>query len=381
MAAETPRTCSIIVAATPSGGIGKDGKLPWELPSDMAYFKRITTEVAPLPAAAAAVGGGGGGGGGSPPPPLPAHPRVNAVIMGRRTWSSIPAKFRPLRGRLNVVLSRGEEAAVRAAEGLPAEALVAPSLGAALALLASPPHAAAVATVFVIGGAAAFAEALAGAPGVVCDAVYLTRVLADVPCDVAIPAVDDGVYALDELAPRREENGMPFQFAVYRHRALHGLARCPRPFPAAPAGAEHEELQYLRAIRDILGSGVVRGDRTGVGTISKFGLTSRWSLRGNVFPLLTTKRVFWRGVAEELLWFIAGSTSAKLLQDKGVKIWDGNGSREFLDKSGLAHREVGDLGPVYGFQWRHFGAAYKTMHDDYACVLVVGVLFFRAPCR
>jgi len=343
------RTCSLIVAATPSGGIGKDGKLPWDLPADMAYFKRITTEVP---------GGGGGG--------VPA--RCNAVIMGRRTWSSIPEKFRPLRGRLNVVLSRGEEAAVRASAALPPEVLVAPSLAAALALLSAPPHAASVAAAFVIGGAAAFAEALAGAPGVVCDTVFLTRVLADVPCDVAIPPVDDAAYALDELAPRQEQNGVPFQFAVYRHRALHGLARCARPFPAAPARREHEELQYLRAIRDILGSGVVRGDRTGVGTISKFGVSSRWSLRDNVFPLLTTKRVFWRGVAEELLWFIAGGTSAKLLQDKGVRIWDGNGSREFLDKSGLAHREEGDLGPVYGFQWRHFGAQYKTMHDDYACV-------------
>ena len=81
---------------------------------------------------------------------------------------------------------------------------------------------------------------------------------------------------------------------------------------------------------------------------------------------MTTKRVFWRGVAEELLWFIAGSTNAKLLQDKKIHIWDGNASREFLDKSGLSHREVGDLGPVYGFQWRHFGAEYKDMHTDYS---------------
>jgi dihydrofolate reductase/thymidylate synthase len=83
------------------------------------------------------------------------------------------------------------------------------------------------------------------------------------------------------------------------------------------------------------------------------------------FPLLTTKRVFWRGVLEELLWFVAGDTNAKHLTDKGVKIWDANGSREFLDKRGLSHREEGDLGPVYGFQWRHFGAKYVDMHTDY----------------
>jgi len=106
------------------------------------------------------------------------------------------------------------------------------------------------------------------------------------------------------------------------------------------------------------------GDRTGVGTRSMFGKMMRFSLQ-KTFPLLTTKRVFWRGVAEELLWFVGGDTNAKHLSDKGIKIWDGNGSREFLDKRGLSHREEGDLGPVYGFQWRHFGAKYVDMHTDY----------------
>lgn len=82
------------------------------------------------------------------------------------------------------------------------------------------------------------------------------------------------------------------------------------------------------------------------------------------------------GVAEELLWFIAGCTSAKVLQDKGVHIWDGNSSREYLDSIGLPQREVGDLGPVYGFQWRHFGAEYKDMHTDYT-----GQVRQRTPCR
>ncbi|MEE6464320.1 hypothetical protein FKM82_006231 [Ascaphus truei] len=88
--------------------------------------------------------------------------------------------------------------------------------------------------------------------------------------------------------------------------------------------------------------------------------------RPDQFPLLTTKRVFWKGVLEELLWFIKGSTNAKELSEKGVKIWDANGSREFLDKQGFTAREEGDLGPVYGYQWRHFGAEYKDMHTDYS---------------
>ena len=83
------------------------------------------------------------------------------------------------------------------------------------------------------------------------------------------------------------------------------------------------------------------------------------------FPMLTTKDVFWRGVAEELRWFVKGDTNAKHLSDAKIKIWDGNASREFLDGIGLTQREEWDLGPVYGFQWRHFGAQYKTMHDNY----------------
>lgn len=85
----------------------------------------------------------------------------------------------------------------------------------------------------------------------------------------------------------------------------------------------------------------------------------------DTIPILTTKRVFWRGVVEELLWFIKGSTNAKELSAKGVGIWDANASRSFLDSLGFTDRDEGDLGPVYGFQWRHFGAKYETMHSDY----------------
>lgn len=126
----------------------------------------------------------------------------------------------------------------------------------------------------------------------------------------------------------------------------------------------HEERQYLDLVRDVIENGVARPDRTGTGTLSKFGASMRFDLRTR-FPLLTTKRVFWRGVAEELLWFVSGATDARKLKDKGIRIWDGNGSREFLDSVGLAGREEMDLGPIYGFQWRHFGAKYGTMHDDY----------------
>jgi thymidylate synthase len=136
--------------------------------------------------------------------------------------------------------------------------------------------------------------------------------------------------------------------------------------PALPLALKprHEEHQYLDLIRKAIECGAVKTDRTGTGTRALFGHSMRFDLHES-FPLLTTKRTFWRGVAEELLWFISGSTNARLLAEKGIHIWDGNGSREFLDGRGLHDREEMDLGPVYGFQWRHFGAKYVDMHTDY----------------
>ena len=132
------------------------------------------------------------------------------------------------------------------------------------------------------------------------------------------------------------------------------------------AEREHDEHQYLNLIRTVLATGETRPDRTGTGTISVFAPPSlRFSLKDSTLPLLTTKRTFLRGIVEELLWFVRGETDSKILSNKGVKIWDGNGSKEFLEKRGLGHRREGDLGPVYGFQWRHFGAEYKTCDTDY----------------
>ncbi|KAL9871877.1 thymidylate synthase-like [Glossina fuscipes] len=125
-----------------------------------------------------------------------------------------------------------------------------------------------------------------------------------------------------------------------------------------------DEQQYLNLVQKILTTGVERTDRTGVGTLSIFGAQMRFNLRAS-FPLLTTKKVFWRAVCEELLWFISGSTDAKVLQNKNIHIWNGNASREFLDRCGFSDREEGDLGPIYGFQWRHFGAQYRTCRDSY----------------
>ncbi|KAK4032365.1 thymidylate synthase/dCMP hydroxymethylase domain-containing protein [Parachaetomium inaequale] len=143
----------------------------------------------------------------------------------------------------------------------------------------------------------------------------------------------------------------------------------PAAAPTTSSEPRHEEYQYLDLVREILDQGELRRDRTGTGTYSIFAPRPlKFSLNragAPILPLLTTKRVFTKAVIAELLWFISGDTSAHTLSAQGVKIWDGNGSRAFLDNLGLTDREVGDLGPVYGFQWRHFGAEYVDAKTDY----------------
>lgn len=124
------------------------------------------------------------------------------------------------------------------------------------------------------------------------------------------------------------------------------------------------ESQYINLIKHILQHGISKDDRTGIGTLSIFSYNMTFNLRES-FPLLTTKKVYWKGVVEELLWFISGSTNSNILKEKGVKIWEGNSSREFLDSRGLSHYDQGDIGAGYGFQWRHFGAKYTNMYDSY----------------
>jgi thymidylate synthase len=116
--------------------------------------------------------------------------------------------------------------------------------------------------------------------------------------------------------------------------------------------------QYHDLLRHILDSGTRHEDRTGVGTISTFGYQTRFDLSEG-FPIVTTKRVPFRWVAEELFWFLSGSTDENDLRARGVDIWEEWATAEQTARFG---RPEGDLGPVYGYLWRSFGGDYPQMN-------------------
>ena len=127
----------------------------------------------------------------------------------------------------------------------------------------------------------------------------------------------------------------------------------------------HDENQYLNLIDDILIYGTDETGRNGIAR-TVFGSAMQFSLKNDILPLLTTKKVAYKTCLKELLWFIKGSTNNKELKSQNVKIWNDNASREFLDSRGLYENEEDDLGPVYGHQWRHFNAEYSNCKADYS---------------
>ena len=126
----------------------------------------------------------------------------------------------------------------------------------------------------------------------------------------------------------------------------------------------HEENQYINLIDDILNENTEFVGRNG-NTKAIFGSAMHFSLEENSVPFLTSKKLAWKTCLKELLWFISGNTSNKTLKGQNVHIWDANGSRDFLDSRNLVNREEDDLGPIYGFQWRHFNAEYDNANTNY----------------
>ena len=384
---------SFIVAMTSKGGIGKNNDLPWYLPKDFKHFTDISTNTnekdliensftsfVPTTINNKLFNG--------KVKENEIKNKINACIMGRKTYDSIPKKFKPLKNRINIVLTSSKvpsepdknlfyfnslEEIINFCESLRETNEFNINLNEA----------------FVIGGSNVFNNFCKDYSDRV-KAIYLTLLHTDIECDCfwEIPETfetitvsktetqviknkkTEEVYEVNKIESINEDQKLN-ESIIYDFRVLVNKNLLQKfnikdliIYNALTSHSNHEEFQYLNIIHDIITTGNEKSDRTGVGTISKFGITMRYDC-STTFPLLTTKDTYWKGIVEELLWFIKGSTNVKPLQDKKVRIWDGNSTRKYLDSIGLTDREEGDLGPVYGFQWRHSGAEYKTMHEDY----------------
>ncbi len=123
----------------------------------------------------------------------------------------------------------------------------------------------------------------------------------------------------------------------------------------------YNEEGYLSLLKDTLTNGEKKYSRNG-NVYSQFATSITFDISKS-FPLLTTKKMYSKGIICELLWFLQGKTDAKELQENGVHIWDLNSSRDFLDSIGLNHYNEGELGPIYGWQWRHFNKPYPFAND------------------
>ena len=286
--------------------IGSKGVIPWYIPEDLRFFRNTTLQ------------------GGS----------RNICIMGRKTYESLGASTLPQRTIYVVSSSLKVEKDVTEDQvqvfPTPRDALLR-----AMTVQKS-------VKIFICGGENIYRELVP-----YCSKVYLTEVYrpGDGLGDAFFPTEFLNGFRLREKSEMQYSTNQGFPFETHIYTKVH------------------QEDPYLELCKTIIEEGEVKEDRTGTGTISYFGPQLTYDLSTGEFPLLTTKRVFWKGVVEELLWFIRGETDANLLSQKGVKIWDGNTTREFLDNRGLGGYEVGDIGPGYGFQWRHWGAEYNGIRE------------------
>jgi dihydrofolate reductase/thymidylate synthase len=172
---------ALIVAVDKNNGIGKNNKLPWRLPTDLKFFSEVTSRTH-------------------------SSETINAVIMGRNTWESLPKKHRPLPGRLNVVLSRSNDLQ------LPPDVIHAFSFDDALEKVKSLKK---IDHVFVIGGAKVFMDVM-NHPS--CHTIYLTQIEQTFDCDTFFPKIDENTYQIKEKSGKQTENGIDFQFLTYERK-------------------------------------------------------------------------------------------------------------------------------------------------------------------
>ena len=333
------RLYSLVLAMSRNKGIGNKGKLPWDIPHDLKHFKAITSKV------------------------FSEKDDFNYMKENllHSCWEHIKSDELVTNVRINIVLSNNREFANQNPDK-ENEFYTLSNVESIFSLADKIEER--LNEIFIIGGSQIYNEFLIKYPDN-CKLIFLTQIEKEIECDVLFDFPKNFVPISISKSFAYNDNNYDFRILANKNY-LTGVKTLSQILPLSYLKMYplNEEGQYINMIIDVMKTGVEKPSRTGIDTISKFGYTMKFDC-SETFPLLTTKDTFWRGIVEELLWFIKGSTNAKLLQDKNVRIWDGNSSRTYLDSIGLKEREEGDLGPIYGFQWRHFGANYKTMHDDY----------------
>ena len=299
-------TINIILAHDDEYGIGKDGTVPWNHPEDLKLFKNVTTGC--------------------------------TLIVGKVTWNGLGNQVRKniQKERKIIVISRDSDSV------FPPHVLenfvITDSYESAITLALADET-----TIYIIGGAMVYDQAINDERVTGC---LVTRVSGNYACDTHIPFIRDKLKS---------------DWNIFNKMYLDDKNKC----QFTMYSRKHQEYNYLSILRDIMVSGTEMSDRTGIGIKSVFGRQLRFDCSDR-FPLLTTKKMFRKGIIEELLWFIKGSTDSKILEDKGVNIWRGNTSREYLDSHGFPDRAEGDIGPGYGHQWRHWNAPYTDCNTDYS---------------
>ena len=325
---------ALIVAVDINNGISKNGLIPWKIKEDSNFFQDVTKRQYE-------------------------KGKVNAVIMGKNTWLSFPETIRGLKDRINIVVSSTltEEELSKQNTSL-CEAYVVKTLDQGIALA----YKLKVGHTFICGGSNIYKEALVK---YTIKELFVTKIYWNYECDNVFPIDvfmhNSPIYNKYTMHTRHgftvassnnQDNKIEIEFFKYYEGQKPEYLN-----------VNKEEQQYLDLLDYILKKGHFRQTRNSK-TWSTFGKTMEFDLSQH-FPILSTKRVFFRGVFEELLFFLKGDTNATHLSEKGVKIWDPNTTREFLDSVKLNHYAVGDMGPMYGFNWLHYNAEYLGMDADY----------------
>lgn len=313
---------SCILAIDEENGIGKNGKLPWNIKADMEYFTN-TTEASCT------------------------YVATNVVIMGKNTWNSIPEKHRPLKNRINIVISTTLETTfnnladivTKNPHGTTREIVVKDILS-AFSIISELEKLINIDEIFIIGGKQLY-DMVFDNHHIITGNLHVTHIKGCFDTDVKVKFND---YFFNKVTTKELSCGSGY-ISVYK------------PI------YNSEEVQYLNMLNSIIKNGNFRQTRN-ANTLSCFATNLTFDL-SKTFPLLTTKKMFLRGIFEELKFFLLGQTNTKILEDKKVNIWKGNTSRQFLDSVGLNHLEEGDMGPLYGFQLRHYGAEYHGCNYDY----------------